>query len=103
MQVVGTYLREWLGDGYFAIGNLIRSGAFGCGAPPVTLPERPVSTVTGALGVVEEASFALTLGSATGAASEWFGRAHSLDASLFVPPSAAFDALIYMDGVSPAC
>lgn len=100
--VAGRYLERWLGDDYFPIGNTVRSGSFSCGtARP--MPDMGASSITTALGDIPHDAFLLDLSAAEGPVGAWLDGERELFPGALVHVSRAFEALIHMNEVTPAC
>lgn len=110
--VAGTYLRQWLGDRYFVIGNLINSGTIGNTRFEQELIEPVPDALDGLAHDVGGERFVVGLRGMSPEATEWleqqrpFSGRFSLplkyEVTMEVRGARAFDALVYMDRVSPA-
>jgi len=105
-QVAGTYLRRRLGDRLFTIGNLVGGGAFGCAGFSMTLKPMPPESIDGLAGRFGPPWFVLDVRRAPAAVAAWLGQEQQLgdeDFPMRLPMSKAYDALLYMKTVQPAC
>jgi erythromycin esterase len=106
--VAGTYLRRHYGDRLLSIGNLFRRGKWYCGPDAVSRDEAVAGSLSNLLGPLNEPLFLLDLRSAPPAARSWLD--HDRVVSDTYPwgryelnVARAFDLLLYMDRVTPAC
>lgn len=105
-QVAGTYLRRRLGDRLFTIGNLIGKGAVGCAGFNMQVASAPSGSIEGLAGRFGIPWFLLDVRKAPAAVSDWLGQEQQLggdDFPLLLPMNHAYDVLLYVDNVKPAC
>lgn len=105
-QVAGTYLRRRLGDRLFTIGNLIGGGAIGCAGFSMALKPMPPESIDGLAGRLGPPWFVLDVRRAPATVAAWLGQEQQLGDESFpmlLPMSKAYDALLYMETVQPAC
>lgn len=105
-QVAGTYLRRRLGERLFTIGNLIGKGAVGCAGFDRTLKPVPPESIDGLAGRFGPSRFVLDVRHAPAAVAAWLGQEQQLggdESPLRLPMNTAYDVLLYMDTVQPAC
>jgi len=101
----GTYLRSWLGSKLVTIGNLVRHGEFYSAGATHRLDPAAAVSLDGIVGELGRSSFLLDLRSAPPDISAWLKREHCLgppNGLLEVSAGTAFDALFYVDRVTPA-
>lgn len=124
-EVAGTYLRRRLGDRLFVIGNLIGEGEIGGGGSVAlnTVPEpararcrlapAAAESLDGIARSLGEPRFLLDLRHAPADVAAWlhrgrrvghgFGMRDRYRVSCELAPGAAFDALLFLETVRPAC
>ena len=104
-EVLGTYLRRRLGDDLITIGNLIGGGDIG-GLDDDQMRARPApESLEGLAGEVSEPHFLLDLHKAPAQVAAWLDREREIGRgmdALRLSVGRAFDALLYLDRVTPA-
>lgn len=103
--VAGTYLRRRFGPRLVTIGNLIGGGRWGCPDSEVLAPAPPQS-VDGVAGELHVANFLLDLRTAPLPVANWLDEEHQIgqgNNSFRLMVGEAFDILLYLGTVTPAC
>ncbi len=106
LDVAGTYLKQRLGSQLVTIGNSIGEGRVGCDSESHALIKPVAGSIDGVAGAVADHPYVLDLRNAAPSAMPWlegqqaFG--HS-SARATAAPARAFDVILYIDRVRPAC
>ncbi|MEJ0039580.1 MAG: erythromycin esterase family protein [Gammaproteobacteria bacterium] len=104
--VSGTYLKERFGPGLVTIGNLVGEGKSGCGDFGQVLERAPVGSLERIAGELGTAPYVLDLRKAPTPVARWLQREQPIGQGggvLTVAVGKAFDLLLYIDRVTPAC
>lgn len=103
----GAFLRGWYEDDYTVLGNLVGgTQQIGCNDFAMSTAPPPAATVAGLLRRAGAPLFVLDLGDAPPRVGRWLDEPRQFDRNppfLIGPPRDAFDAIIYMDSVTPSC
>lgn len=105
-EVAGTYLRRRLGPALVTIGNLIGKGRYGCTGFAGDVDPSPPESIDGAVGALGLPLAALDIRTAPPPVRAWLDRPMSLGGgrdAMETVPGKAFDILLYMESVRPAC
>jgi len=111
--VAGTYLRRRYGDQLFVIGNLIGGGSIGCQSFSQELPQVAADSLDGLAKDVGMPLFLLNLHTAPADVAGGLNQERQIGHGFKLPPNyqvllelparGAFDAVFYLDTVTPAC
>jgi erythromycin esterase-like protein len=105
-EVAGTYLRRRWDKKLLTICNVIGRGECGGGGFDLKLGRAAPGSIDRLAGEVGPALFALDLRAAPAEVADWLNEEQCLVAGpqvLKLAPGRAFDALYYIDTVTPAC
>jgi erythromycin esterase-like protein len=104
-EVFGTYLRRRLGGDFATIGNVIGGGHIGGGGYHQSLGESAPGALERLAGEIAAPLFLLDLRKAPPPVANWLDRERDIGEgidSLRLSVGKAFDALLYIDRVTPA-
>ncbi|WP_293857819.1 erythromycin esterase family protein [Steroidobacter sp.] len=111
-QPAGTYLKRRLGNRLFSIGNLVGAGEIevegfrSCAGGKKTLTRSPAHSFDGVLGEIDQSRFILDLRPAPPPVATWLKQPQPValgSLAIELAIGRAYDALLYLGTVSPAC
>jgi erythromycin esterase len=105
-EVAGTYLKRRLGERLVTIANLVGSGEVRCGDYHHKLDRTAAGSIDAVASTVGTPQFLLDIRTAPKPAADWLNKVHRLAHSRYayeVNIGRAFDLLLYLDTVTPAC